>query len=199
MKTRMTIFVMGLLLFGVNLTNAQIGDQTSIGPRVGVNFSSVSNVDNSESLTGLVAGLTFTYSINKATGFTADLLYSEEGYTVNGSEHRLNYLQIPILFDLFFGELGQKFRPKVYAGLAPSFLLNANVNGNKVEDFYNPFTIAVAGGLGFNYKVGNRIWLNTDLRGFLGLSDIREEPSGDTNAGRNIQLSVGLAYGLSKI
>jgi len=190
---------MGLLLFGVSLTNAQIDDQTSIGPRIGVNFANVSNVDNSESLTGLVIGLTSTYSINESYGLTVDLLYSGEGYKVGENEQRLNYLQVPILFNRFFGQLGDKFRPKVYVGLAPGFLLNAKVNDNKVEDFYNPFTVSVVGGLGFNYKVANRIWLNTDLRGILGLSDIRDEPLGDKNASRNVQLSIGLAYGLSKL
>jgi hypothetical protein len=199
MKIKMTLFVIGLLLFGVNMTNAQIGDQTSIGPRIGVNFSNVSNVDDSESLTGLAIGLTSTYSISEATGLTVDLLYSGEGFKSNGNEHRLNYLQLPIYFDLFFGELGNKFRPKLYAGLVPGFLLNAKLNGTKVEDFYNTFNVAVSGGGGFNLRVGNRIWLNTDLRAFLGLSDIRQETSGDKNANSNIQLSVGLAYGLNKL
>jgi hypothetical protein len=199
MKSKMLLIVVSLVLFGSGITNAQIGDQTSIGPRIGVNFSNVSNVDGSESLTGLAIGLTSTYSISEATGLTVDLLYSGEGYKLNDSELRLNYLQLPILFDLFFGKLGDKFRPKIYAGLVPGFLLNAKVNDTKVEDFYNTFNVAVAGGGGFNLRVGNRIWLNTDLRAFLGLSDIRQETSGDKNSNSNIQLSLGLAYGLNKL
>ncbi len=144
---------MSLFLVGLGLANAQVGDQTSIGPRVGVNFSNVSNVDGSESLTGLVLGLTSTYSISESSGFTVDLLYSAEGYTLNGNDHHLNYLQIPILFDLFFGELGNKFRPKVYAGVTPGFLLNAKVNDTEVNDFYNTFNLGLTGGLGFNLRV----------------------------------------------
>jgi len=199
MNIKHFFLAISLFLIGIGAANAQVGDQTSIGPRFGVNFSNVSNVDDSESLTGFVAGLTSTYSISEATGLTVDLLYSGEGFKVNGSEHRLNYIQIPILFDLFFGELGEKFRPKVYAGISPGFLLNAKVNDNEVEDFYNSFNFALAGGLGFNYRVGSRIWLNTDLRALLGLSDIRQEPAGDKNANSNLQLSLGLAYGLSKM
>ncbi len=199
MKRKMLLFVISLFLIGVGTTNAQMGDQTSIGPRVGVNFSNVSNVEGSESLTGLAIGLTSTYSISEATGLTVDLLYSGEGYKLNGSELRLNYLQLPIYFDLFFGELGEKFRPKVYAGLTPGFLLHAKNNGNKIEDVFNTFNLGVSGGLGFNYRVGSRIWLNTDLRAFLGLSDIRENAIGDKVANNNIQFSLGLAYGLSKL
>ena len=200
MKTKMVIFVIGLLLLGAGVANAQgPGDQTSIGPRLGVNFSNVSNVDDSESLTGIALGLTTTYSINEATGVTVDLLYSQEGFKWNGDDYRLNYFQIPIYFDLFFGELGERFRPKIYAGLVPGFLLNAKVGDTELEDVYNTFNIALSGGGGFNYRVGSRIWLNTDLRAYAGLSEIREVEAGDKVANSNIQLSLGLAYGLNKL
>ena len=78
-------------------------------------------------------------------------------------------------------------------------MLDSKNNGNDVEDVFNSFNVAVGGGLGFNYRVGSRIWLNTDLRAALGLSDIREDVIGDKVASSNIQLSLGLAYGLSKI
>ena len=86
------LFAAGLLLIGIGASNAQIGDQTSLGPRVGVNFSNVSNVEGSESLSGLAIGLTSTYSINEKTGLTVDLLYSQEGYELNSNELRLSYL-----------------------------------------------------------------------------------------------------------
>jgi len=199
MNINKLLFASCLILLGTGAANAQIGDQTSIGPRVGINFSNVSNVDGSEALTGLAIGLTGTYSISEKTGLTIDLLYSGEGYKLNSDELRLSYLQIPIFFDLFFGELGEKFRPKVYAGIQPGFLLDSKNNGNDVEDVFNSFNVAVGGGLGFNYRVGSRIWLNTDLRAALGLSDIREDAIGDKVANSNIQLSLGLAYGLSKM
>ena len=199
MNINKLLFASCLILLGTGAANAQIGDQTSIGPRVGINFSNVSNVDGSEALTGLAIGLTGTYSISEKTGLTIDLLYSGEGYKLNSDELRLSYLQIPIFYDLFFGELGEKFRPKVYAGIQPGFLLDSKNNGNDVEDVFNSFNVAVCGGLGFNYRVGSRIWLNTDLRAALGLSDIREDAIGDKVANSNIQLSLGLAYGLSKM
>lgn len=199
MNIKKLMFASCLFLLGTGAANAQIGDQTSIGPRVGINFSNVSNVEGSEALTGLAIGLTSTYSISEQTGLTVDLLYSGEGYKLNENELRLSYLQIPIFFDLFFGELGEKFRPKVYAGIQPGFLLDSKNNGNDVEDVFNGFNLALGGGLGFNYRVGSRIWLNTDLRAALGLSEIREDAIGDKVANSNIQLSLGLAYGLSKI
>ena len=49
--------------------------------------------------------------------------------------------------------------------------------------------------------MASRVWLNTDLRAYLGLNDIMDESlqGGDKNANSTIQLSLGVAYGLSKI
>lgn len=197
MNKKGIILVLLSSLFTVYQLNAQ--DKFSIGPRVGVNFSNVSNVNNSESLTGLALGLTSTYSINESSGITVDLLYSGEGYKDGNNEIKLSYLQIPIYFDLFFGELGSAFRPKVYAGFAPGFLLHAKENGTDKKDDYNSVNFALSGGLGFNYRVASRIWLNADLRAFLGLNEIRDVQVGDKRSINNIQFSLGLAYGLSRL
>lgn len=192
------ILVVFASLLSMYQVNAQ--DNFSLGPRVGLNFSNVSNVDNSKSLTGLVAGLTTTYSISEGTGLTVDALVSHEGYEISDVENRLTYLQIPILFNIFLGELGDAFRPKVYAGVVPGFLLGAKVNDVKVnKDGLNSFNLGIGGGLGFNTRVASRIWLNADLRAHLGLSDIVENNNGDKAALSNIQPSIGLAYGLSKL
>jgi len=207
MNNKVVSCLFSLFLLVAGVANAQemaqdVGDQTSIGPRIGVNFSNVSNIEGSESLTGLALGLTSTYSITEATGLTVDLLYSQEGYSLNNDDLRLNYLQIPIYFDLFFGDLGDKFRPKVYAGVVPGFLLNAKNNDIEVDnDNFNNVNFALTGGLGFNWRMASRVWLNTDLRAFLGLNDIREEGlrSGDKVANNTVQVSLGVAYGLSKL
>ena len=200
------MFIKGLILvcltslLSVSQLSAQ--DKFSIGPRVGVNFSNVSNVDDSESLTGLALGLTSTYSINESTGLTVDLLYSGEGYSIDDNDFKVNYLQIPILFDVFFGELGSAFRPKVYAGVSPGILLSAKVNDTELDkDLYNSLNLSLVGGLGFNTRVAGRVWLNADLRAYLGLSDARGDGNqeGDKVGISTIQPSIGLAYGLSKL
>jgi len=178
--------------------NAQ--DAFSIGPRVGLNFSNVSNVDNSESRTGLAIGLTSTYSISESTGITVDILGSSEGYELGSNEVKLNYVQIPIYFDVFFGDLGESFRPKVYAGIVPGFLTGVKVNDNKVDkDNYNTFNLGLSGGLGFNARVVNRVWLNADLRAYMGLSNVNGTGEGDKVSLRTVQPSIGLCYGLSKL
>jgi hypothetical protein len=181
--------------------NAQ-EDRFSIGPRGGINFANVTNVDESESITGVVLGLTTTYSLAEHSGLTLDILYSVEGYQAPFEEYKLRYLQVPLYFDFFLGELGDRLRPKAYVGIAPGFFLGGTLGGLDVnERFFKKFLIAGSGGVGFNYRLVDRVWLNTDVRAFIGLSDIRHKDfdAGDPILPRNVQLSLGVAYGLAKL
>ena len=175
----------------------------SLGPRVGVNFANVSNVDDSKAATGLVLGLTSTYSISETVGITLDILYSQEGYKIENvsDEVSLDYVQIPLYFDVFFGDLGQSFRPKIYIGLSPGILMKAEVGDLDIKDDTRSLVLDLSGGLGFNYRLSDLIWLNVDLRSFIGLSDVRDQDlvdlqGGDKIAARNVQLSAGIAFGL---
>lgn len=202
MKTTKIFFTLLCTVFVLGFAHAQGKDRISIGPRGGINLANVTNIDESETITGLALGLTSTYSFNERTGLTLDVLYSVEGYQAPFETYKLRYLQVPIYFDFFFGQLGNRFRPKVYAGVAPAFFLGGTLNELDVnESYYNSFILHATGGLGFNYRIANRIWLNTDVRGFWGLSDIRDEDfaTGDAIQPRNVQLTLGLAYGLSKL
>ncbi len=204
MKTKKIMFILLILISALSYSFSQGSgeDRWSLGPRGGVNFSNVTNVDNSESITGVVLGLSTTFSLNENTGLTLDALYSVEGYQAPFNEYRLRYLEVPLYFDYFFGQLGQRFRPKVYVGMAPAFYLSGTVNElDDNPDYFNHVLVSATGGLGFNYRIANRIWLNTDLRSFIGLSDIRDKSiaTGDQVAMRNIQFTLALCYGFGKL
>ncbi len=195
----LSLFFIAFLLFTIGPLYGQLNSSNfSIGPRLGVNFSNVSNPQNAKTLTGLVAGLTSTYSINEHSGITVDLLYSGEGYKNGGTEIKLNYLRIPVLYNVFFGELGQSFRPKVLVGPQAGFLLSAKSGTTDVKSDMKNFAFGIGAGLGFNYQLKERMWLNADLRSFFDLLDLRDDPpsSSDKSAIRNIQFSVGVAWGL---
>lgn len=198
--TKLLLLLLSVFMISTEL-DAQSKDRFSIGPRGGINFSNVSGVEGSSSVTGLVAGLTSTYSFNENTGLGIDLLYSGEGYRAPLAEYRVHYLQLPISFNYFFGELGQRLRPKVYVGVAPAFALGSTLNEVKQQsDAYNKFQLSVLGGLGLNFRLSNRIWLNGDVRGLLGLADVRAKDFqvGDQIAPRTVQASLGISYGLAK-
>lgn len=187
-----SIFLGAFFVLITTISYSQIENRFSIGPRVGANFSNV-NSDATKSLTGLTAGITSTYSINESSGITVDLLYSAEGYKTGNLEVARDYLKIPVLYNSFLGKLGEAFRPKLYAGFAPGFLLEAQANNSDIKNQSNSTTLDLVGGLGFNQRLANRIWLNVDLRAFWGLNSI--EKSGDKK-NRTIQASLGIAYGL---
>jgi len=202
MKTTKILITLLFAVFAFSEMRAQGKDRISIGPRGGVNISNVSNVEESQSVTGVALGLTSTYSFNERTGLTVDALYSVEGYKAPFEEYKLRYLQVPVYFDFFFGELGNRFRPKIYGGVSPSFFLGGTLNELDInQPYYSDFILNVTGGLGFNYRIGDRIWLNTDARAFYGVNDIRHEDvaTGDPVKPRTYQFSLGLAYGLVKL
>jgi len=202
MKTTRIIAMLLFTVFAFVFAKAQSQDRFSIGPRGGINLANVTNVDESQSITGVVLGLTSTYSFNEKYGLTVDALYSVEGYKAPFENYHLRYIQVPVYFDVFFGELGNRFRPKAYIGASPAFFLTGTLNELDVnETYFNKFIVHATGGLGFNYRIANRIWLNTDVRAFVGLGDIRSKDyaTGDPIQPRNVQLSLGLAYGLSKL
>lgn len=202
MKTTKMLLALLITVFAFSQLSAQGKDRISIGPRGGVNISNVTNVEESQSVTGLALGLTSTYSFNERTGLTVDVLYSVEGYKAPFELYKLRYLQVPVYFDFFFGQLGHRFRPKVYAGVSPAFLLGGTLNDLDInQPYYNKFILHATGGLGFNYRIANRIWLNTDARAFFGLQDIRHDDvaTGDAVNPRTYQFTLGLAYGLAKL
>lgn len=187
------IAIITFLIFSINYPAlyGQVENRFSIGPRVGINIANINNA-NSNSVTDLTAGITSTYSINEKSGITVDALYSKEGYQT-GSTYNLEYLRVPILYNVFFGKLGDSFRPKIYVGLAPGFLLSAKQNKSDISPQYKSAIVDLAGGLGFNYRLANRVWLNADVRAYLGVGSITT--SGDLK-NRTAQLSIGIAYGL---
>jgi len=195
----LSLLFIGFVLFAIGPLYGQLNSNNfSIGPRLGVNYSNITNPEEAESLAGLVAGLTSTYSINQHSGITLDLLYSGEGYQNVDTKLRLNYMRIPLLYNVFFGELGQSFRSKVFLGPQAGFLLSAESGTTDVKENMKNFAFGIGAGLGFNYQLKDRMWLNTDLRSFFDLTDLRDNPpsSSDKNAIRNIQLSIGIAFGL---
>jgi len=148
--------------------------------------------------TGYTFGLTTTYSIMQHTGLTVNFLFTREGAeTSAGTELKLNYLRLPIYFDYFFNELGEVFRPKIYAGIVPGLRTQAEVADVEVDDNFSTFDLGIGGGIGFNYQITERTWLNVDARYVRGIININEEADLAGEAfNQYFQGSVGIAFGL---
>ena len=104
---------------------------------------------------------------------------------------------IPIRIIYFWGEFGDPVRPKVFVGPTLGFLMAAETGSIDIKDQYNGFDFGLHGGLGANFQLGERSWLNTDITYTQGLTDItKSDFSEDVNRNGNIRLNVGLLFGL---
>ncbi len=186
---------------------SQGGEDTkvfSIGPSVGYGHAAVRNTDGSDLFNpSWNAGVILNYSTSEHLGFAADVLWSMEGALVENegtgmdTDLRLNYIRVPLKFVYFFGDFANDFRPKITIGPSMGFLLNAEIepeNGSAadVTSSYQVFDLGGNASIGFNWKLGDNVWLNTDLNYYTGFTPIHFADQYNTNLG----LKVGVAFGL---
>jgi outer membrane protein W len=212
-----------IMISGINV----FGQQASAGIKAGANFSSLSNVDAAKTLTGLTAGGFFVYSIVEHFGVSADVLYSGEGakfsnqystasQVVNTETNlRLNYIRVPLLANVFFGQLGDRIRPKICLGPNFGFLMSVKnkttvttLEGNvlneetttvKDKNGYAGFDLSAIVGAGINYRMNDKTWLNLELKYNVGATDVNEvKPLYTTDAVKNkgLAIAAGIAFGL---
>lgn len=194
--------LLSILFISVKLLTAQT---LSIGPMIGINSSTIEAASNGKGLTGLAIGGFANYSINEHVGIGAKLLYNQMGsaFTVNEDFNRLNYLQMPFTGTYYFGDAGNKFRPKVFAGPYVGRLLSTkNKNGNELleangENSYKKFDFGALFGLGFNYRIKDRTWLNVDAGYSHGFSDITTS-EGSQFHNNSLLLNVGVSFPVGK-
>jgi hypothetical protein len=177
-----------------------MAQKVTIGPKLGVNLSTLSDVDDAESRVGLHAGGFLVYSIVEHFGISLDIVYSQQGANskTSNSELHLDYIQIPLLANIFFNKYGDDFRPKIVVG--PALGILASAKGQFVEkDDFNSTDFGIVAGLGFNYKVGEKKWLNVDARYGMGASEIfKEDIPGMDVKNSYIAITVGLGFGMSE-
>jgi hypothetical protein len=78
MKTKKIMVILTVIAMGWIHLAAQPRDRFSIGPRGGVNFSDITNVEESQTITGTVLA-DFDVQPQRTPGLTLDVLYSVEG------------------------------------------------------------------------------------------------------------------------
>ena len=206
---RLAVTGIASLLFLHTELNAQ--DNVSLGPTAGFGHGWLSNsADARYHPTGNL-GLTLIVSTETRFGFGADVKWSIEGGKTSTNTGtvttRLDYIRVPLKAMYFFGDLGNRVRPKVTIG--PSFGLLAGgkqkyeaadkvVSEMKAKDIANSFDIGLNASAGLNYRLINKTWLNLDLNYYHGLSDALKAADAD-NKNRNIGINVGVTFGIGKV
>lgn len=186
------------LVFGFTTSQAQT---TSIGPVLGINVSTFTAEPNTKPLVGFTAGGFINHSIEEHFGINAKLLYSQLGsaYTFNTDINRLHYIQVPVSGVYYFGNNGQKFRPKISVGLYGGSLLSANhksgdnVVANDGSPYYKKGDFGGLLGAGFNYLVGSKTWLNFDAGYQAGFVDVTTSNATDFK-NKGFTITLGLSF-----
>lgn len=174
----------------------------SIGPSVGFGHTGLRKTAGTDIFKpSWSAGVILNYSTSEHIGLAADVLWSVEGGRVEDNEGyeadlTLQYIRVPLKFVYFFGAFENDFRPKITIGPSLGFLLHAesdieNLGTSTVTSSYNSFDIGANASIGFNWKLGTNLWLNTDLNYYTAFMAIRDDLYNS-----NFGIKVGVAFGL---
>jgi outer membrane protein W len=215
------IFIMTILTASWATIQAQT---LTVGPKAGLNITTLSNLDDIKSRVGFNAGGFLVYSFVQNFGIGLDALYSLEGAKYefdfgSGSDMvrisnklDLNYLRLNVPVTYFFRLKQDNFRPKVYVGPSLAFLLSAkskseivsgpdnsvfNIDENRtVTDDYKGTDFGALVGAGFNYRLAEATWLNVDASYHIGATDIpKDSEQEDPIKTRGFTLTAGVGFG----
>ncbi len=188
-----------ILLSVTALSFAQ--ENISIGPLAGVSIANLrGDITNNDWKAGATLGGFLNYSANSGLGVSGQVLYTQLGAQVQNKTNdvRLNYIQVPVLLTYFLGQPGNVIRPKLFVGPHVNFLLAAkdrngtDIYGEASNRNYNAIDAGLTLGVGFNYRLKNKVWLNADARYGLGLVDISK-----TNPNKLMNNNIGINLGVS--
>jgi len=216
------IILLGILAISCFSVRSQT---LTVGPKVGVNVTTLTNLEGLESRAGFTAGGFLVYSFIENFGVGVDLLYSKEGaryeFDVRDGDDfarykfktDLNYFRINVPFNYFFFKQENAFRPKIFAGPSLGILLSAKNKSELISATGNSMTVqegttTVTGnyktadfgaliGTGFNCRLAESTWLNFDVAYHIGASDIASHPENNADPIHNsgFAFTLGVGFG----
>ena len=208
-----TLVILLTGLFSVFAVRAQ--QYLSLGPTAGFGHSWVSMDQEPSGFdkafhASYNIGAKLVYSIVTNWGLSADLKFSSEGGTyksASGNDKlvlRANYIRVPIQGIYFFGDYGDRVRPKISTGPSFGFLVGGksksivNEQTTSETDISNvmkgfDFGWDFAGGA--NVRLSRNTWLNADIMYKLGITDISKNANAMHN--RGLGFNVGVAFGIN--
>jgi len=161
------------------------------GITAGGNYSNFTGANfSTDALPGFHAGLTVAYKFSDNFLVHEEFLYSEQGAKVTsgpfaGQNVKLSYASVPILF---------KYRTNagfyVEAGPQASFKVKEDLGGITDAKFAKKIDFGVAGGLGYQSKMG----LGIGARYVYGLQEVQETPSLALGDFKNNTIQASIFY-----
>lgn len=180
------ILIVFAVLIGA-ISYAQMG--LDVGIKAGATFANLTDMTDASTKTGFVGGGFVTIKFSDKIAIQGDLLYSQQGATINDQfieDINLDYITFPIVFKYYIIK-----RLNIQAG--PQFGTVVNDSFDSDVD-YNSFDVTGVVGIGVDLPLNFRV---TGRYGF-GLSDISFENNGvsvDTNTKNSVfSLTAGFSF-----
>lgn len=157
------LFVMAAMVLSSVGAFAQYnaGDIT-IQPKVGLSIADMTDLDNSKTRAGVVAGAELEYHVSPMFGLSAGLLYSMQGAKGDAEEKGVkasatiknDYLNIPILANVYVAP-GLALKAGIQPGFKVSSKVTAKAGGFSVtenlDDAFKSFDLSVPVGISYEY------------------------------------------------
>ena len=159
-----------------------------LGPKVGLNITGLTNLDNSSSRYGLNAGGFIQYRFNDLIAIQPEVLFSMQGGESKNDEEkytvRLNYLNIPVLAKIYFLRSGLNVEIGPQLGLRLNSKLKHHGDNNTTKlHGYHDADFGIVFGLGYDI---DRFTISARYN--MGLTKV----TGDNSAKNKVfQFSVG--------
>jgi len=211
------VFALAAIVLAAGSLHAQ---HISLGPTAGFGHSWLRVEDREDGMDNKFHpsynfGAKLVYSIVEHWGVSADVKFSSEGGSINGDAgldegkliYRANYIRVPLQGVYFFGNLGDKVRPKVSLGPSFGFLVGGKLkaeanNGDNEEfgdakDLYESFDLGGTASVGANFKLSGNMWLNADIAYYHGFTNANKL-SDQKIRNSNLTLNVGVLFPIGK-
>ncbi len=188
MKKMMMMAILILATLTVNAQN-RVGT-TTIQPKVGLSLANVTGDFDSDFRVGLVAGAEFEYGASHMLGLSVGALYSMQGAKEDGTTAKLDYINIPILANVYVSR-GLAVKMGLQPGFNVSARASAKVEGVTVEgDIDGIKTVDLSLPIGISYERNRWVF---DARYNWGLTKVFDEGSAKNSV---FQFTLGYKFRL---
>lgn len=150
------IAIVALMISSVATFAQQSVGTISIQPKVGLNITDLTKAEGSDPRFGVAAGAEFMYQASDILGVSFGALYSMQGCKNEGMTAKLDYINIPILANVYVAK-----GLAVKLGLQPGFNISSKISKDGVTvdadkiDGLSANTIDLSMPIGLSYEFSN--------------------------------------------
>ena len=147
------LFAAMLLFASTSFAQHAVGSLT-IQPKVGLNIANITKGDNNDPRWGGVAGAEFEYQVTDMFSISTGALYSMQGAKNSGTTVKLDYINVPILANVYVTK-----GLAIKLGIQPGFNVNSSFSESKgifsYSSSFDAKTMDFSIPIGISYEYNN--------------------------------------------